>query len=73
MFKTIKICDKCKKEADCLYRVPWLHIKEHDLIIDNGKKELCYNCMTNLCELIFNYHNFTDDYFTDKEDINSKE
>ena len=67
MLKTIKICDRCNQEADWLYRVPWIRIEERDLIIDTGKKELCYKCMSNLCELVFNYHNLKGDFVSDSE------
>lgn len=57
MTKTIKICDKCKKEAKWLYPVPQIWIDGHNLKVIEGEVELCKNCMRNLIDIINTFHN----------------
>jgi hypothetical protein len=55
--KTIKICDKCKKEVQWLYHVPRIRIVGYTLEIREGDKaELCKNCMNNLINIIDEFH-----------------
>lgn len=57
MTKTIKICDKCKKEAKWLYPVPHIWIDGYNLKVREGKAELCKDCMRNLIDIINTFHN----------------
>lgn len=57
MTKTIKICDKCKKEAKWLYPVPQIWIDGYNLKVIEGEVELCKNCMRNLIDIINTFHN----------------
>lgn len=57
MTKTIKICDKCKKEAKWLYPVPQIWIDGYNLKVIEGEVELCKNCMRNLIDVINTFHN----------------
>ena len=56
MTKTIYVCDKCKKEVDWLYKVPWVRVDGLSVEVDPGCIELCRDCMVNLCRLIRIYH-----------------
>ena len=57
MTKTIKICDKCKKEAKWLYSVPEIWIDGYNLKVREGNKaELCKDCMRNLIDIIDTFH-----------------
>ena len=57
MTKTIKICDKCNKEAEWLYSVPQIWIEGYNLTIREGHKaELCEGCMRNLINIIDKFH-----------------
>lgn len=59
MTKTIKVCDKCNKEVEWLYKVPRIFIEGLNLTIKEGNKaELCENCMRNLIAMIDNFHKF---------------
>ena len=58
MTKTIWICDKCKKEADRLYKFP--SILKEGLAVnvyhsDSGKMELCESCLDNHLDQIHKY------------------
>lgn len=57
MTKTIKICDKCKKEAKWLYPVPKIWIAGYTLKVREGEAELCKDCMRNLIDIINTFHN----------------
>lgn len=67
MIKTIKICDKCGKETNWLYTVPFMHIQGLTLAYQdntpNGtvKNEFCENCtrriISKIDDIIIN-HNF---------------
>ena len=58
MTKTIKICDKCKKEAKWLYSVPRIWIDGYNLKVKEGHEaELCKDCMRNLIDIINTFHN----------------
>lgn len=58
MTKTIKICDKCKKEAKWLYSVPYIWIDGRNLTVKEGHEvELCKDCMRNLIDIINTFHN----------------
>lgn len=58
MTKTIKICDKCKKEAKWLYPVPRIWIDGYNLkVIEGNEAELCKDCMRNLINIINTFHN----------------
>lgn len=56
MTTIIKVCDKCKQEVDWLYVVPWVHIDGLVVKVDEGKIELCRECMIKLCRFIRIYH-----------------
>ena len=56
MTKTIYVCDKCKKEVDWLYKVPWVHIAGLSVEVGKSNVELCRECMTKLCRFIRIYH-----------------
>lgn len=57
MTKTIKICDKCKKEAKWLYPVPRIRIEGYTLTVKEWQEvELCKDCMRNLIDIINTFH-----------------
>ena len=62
MTKTIKICDKCNKEVDWLYKVPHILIKGLNLAVEEGNRaELCKDCMWKLIKIINNFHRDEED------------
>jgi hypothetical protein len=56
MTKTIKICDKCNKEVEWLYKVPHICVMGLNLKVDNeplrNATELCKDCMQQLIDII---------------------
>lgn len=57
MTKTIRICDKCNKEVEWLYKVPDISIEGLNLKVSEGNKtELCKGCMCELINTIRKFH-----------------
>lgn len=57
MTKTIKICDKCKKEAKWLYPVPEIWVAGYTLKVKvESEVELCKDCMNDLIDIINMFH-----------------
>lgn len=58
MTKTIKICDKCGKEVNWLYKFPLMHIKGLNLDVDNYiYHEMCEECAEEFVDM---YNHYTD-------------
>ena len=52
MIKTIKVCDKCKKEIDWLYPYPRLFIEGFRLEINLKENSLCRSCLEKLVKMV---------------------
>lgn len=55
MTKWIHICDKCKKEVDWLYEIPFYHIDGKVINAKVSNQELCKKCAQELVDTINNY------------------
>ena len=65
MTKTIKICDKCNKEVEWLYKVPHIRVMGLNLKVDTDSlgnaTELCEDCMQQLIDMIDTFHTHKDE------------
>ena len=55
MTKVIKICDRCKKEADWLYTLLRIVIAGLTVETYKGETELCEKCARNCIEIMEEY------------------
>jgi hypothetical protein len=57
MTKTIKICDRCKKEVDWLYKIGRYHINGFNIeILPNNPQEICESCAREFVDLVNNFY-----------------
>ena len=56
MTKWTHICDKCRKEVDWLYEIPYYHIDGKVINVIIGRdQELCKECAQSLIKTINNF------------------
>lgn len=57
MTKVTKICDRCGRETDWLYKIPTFSIDGLVFTVRNDTNyELCRDCLKNLCDYINRYN-----------------